>query len=271
MKNYLFILSLFVALLSANSQIVINEINYKDALTFQTKDWIELYNNGSTSVDISDWVFKDNDDLNAFIIPSGTIMQPDSYLVLSQFLVDFQNLFPSVNPVIGDFTFGLSGGGELIRLFNDSGDLVDSVEFDDIAPWPIEPDGNGPTLELINPNLDNSLASSWGASILPNGEHGTPSEQNSVFDAALGLNDDILNVISVYPNPLIDKVTVQFSENIDDVILNLYDVLGNNVKSIKSSSSKIIIEKGDLTSGIYMLEISTKNKGQNYTQKLIIK
>ena len=113
--------------LNSNAQIVINEINYKDALDFETKDWIELYNNGGSSVDISNWVFKDNDDLHEFVIPNGTIMQSSSYLVLVQSLVDFQALFPNVSPVIGSFEFGFSGGGELIRLFNDNGDLVDFV------------------------------------------------------------------------------------------------------------------------------------------------
>ncbi len=103
-------------------------------------------------------------------------MQPNSYLVIVQNLTDFQALFPDVSPVIGNFEFGLAGGGELIRLFNSNDVLVDFVEYDDEDLWSIEPDGNGPTLELISPNLDNNLASSWSASIPPNGVHGTLGE-----------------------------------------------------------------------------------------------
>ena len=178
MKYLVLVLAVSFFSFSMNGQIVINEINYKDVIGFETKDWIELYNNGSNSVDISNWVFKDNDDLHEFVIPNGTTMPPNSYLVLVQFLADFQALFPGVSPVLGDFTFGLSGGGELIRLFDDNQALVDFVEYSDVAPWPTEPDGNGPTLELINPNLDNNLASSWAASVPPNGEHGTPGQIN---------------------------------------------------------------------------------------------
>ena len=47
---------------------------------------------------------------------------------------------------MGDFEFGLSGDGELIKLFDSNGSLVDEVEYDDIAPWPIEADGEGATL-----------------------------------------------------------------------------------------------------------------------------
>ena len=80
---------------------------------------------------------------------------------------------------MGDFVFGLNGGGELIRLFNPNGILVDEVEYDDIAPWPIDPDGYGPTLELIDSSLDNTLGESWDASS-ENG--GTPGGTNSVIN-----------------------------------------------------------------------------------------
>ena len=102
------------------SEIVINEINYKDSPGLEVKDWVELYNNSDISVDISGWVFKDSDDLHEFIIPSGTIMPAGSYIVLAQSLADFQTYYPDVSPVLGDFEFGLSGGGELIRLYDNS-------------------------------------------------------------------------------------------------------------------------------------------------------
>ena len=55
-------------------------------------------------------------------------------------------------------SFGFSGQGELIRLYDHTGLLIDTVHYDDNLPWPDEPDGNGPTLELISPLLDNALA-----------------------------------------------------------------------------------------------------------------
>ena len=35
---------------------------------------------------------------------------------------------------------------------------MDFVNYEDNEPWPTEPDGSGKTLELVNPQLDNSLA-----------------------------------------------------------------------------------------------------------------
>ena len=42
---------------------------------------------------------------------------------------------------IGDFVFGLVGGGEELRLFNETGDLVDNVYYNDNSPWPDAADG----------------------------------------------------------------------------------------------------------------------------------
>jgi len=268
MRRFL-LLFLLPIYFTSNAQIVINEINYKDEIGFETKDWIELYNNGSAAVDISNWVFKDDDDLHGFIIPNGTIMAPGSYLVLVQFLADFQAWHMGVSPILGDFTFGLSGGGELIRLFDNFGVLVDSVEYDDIAPWPIEPDGTGPTLELRNANLDNALASSWAASVLPNGGHGTPGQQNSTF--VLGINDLEKFSVSVYPNPMNDKSTIQVSDNIDGFSVSIYNLLGQKVNSIQSSENNVVLEKGTLHSGIYILQIQSLDGKQVHSQKLVVK
>jgi hypothetical protein len=91
----------------------------------------------------------------------------------------FTALFPDVSPYYGDLGFGLGGGSDFVRLFDSNGLLVDMVEYDDDAPWPTESDGNGPTLELINPSLDNALGENWAASDY----YGTPGAVNSVYVA----------------------------------------------------------------------------------------
>jgi hypothetical protein len=268
MKHVLLLQIIFLFGFSMNGQIVINEINYKDAIGFETKDWIELYNNGNVAVNISNWVFKDNDDLHEFVIPGGTAMAPNSYLVLVQSLADFQIYFPGVTNVIGDFPFGLSGGGELIRLFDNNEVLKDFVEYDDEAPWPIEPDGNGPTLELINPNLDNALSSSWAASIPPNGEHGTPGSQNSTF--LLGTDDYSSSTVSIIPNPLSSTSQVKVNNVASPLRLVIYDLLGREIQVMRSDSSNFILKREQFNTGIYILKLMTDTNTILEIQKLIV-
>ena len=253
---------------TGGSDIVINEINYKDAGDFEVKDWVELYNNSEITVDLSGWIFKDDDELHEFIIPSGTILAPDSYIVLAQSLVDFQSEFPSVSPVLGDFEFGLSGGGELVRLYDNTGILVDSVEYSDMNPWPTEADGNGPTLELISPDLDNNLGENWNACVAPGFEHGTPTKVNN--DCTLGIEDFSNVKVLVYPNPMKTEATIIVSNIASPLVLKVYDMLGREITTMESNTNKFIFTKGNLNSGIYLLKILTLDQTMIQTQKLII-
>ncbi len=155
--------------------LVINEINYHSSDDFNTGDWVELYNNTDELLDISNWIFKDENDSHIFTFSENTILSSGEYIVLCSDTSFFTSFFPNVNNFIGNLGFGFSGNGEQLRLFNSEYELVDFVEYDDSAPWPTQPDGNGPTLELIDPINDNSIAENWTFS---NG-NGSPGQSNN--------------------------------------------------------------------------------------------
>ena len=146
--------------------IVINEINYNSSDEAESGDWVELYNPNDFAVNMEGWFLEDESG-NYFPFPAGTSLAEGAYLIL----VEDADLFSAVYPGIaylGEFgkgvlQFGLSGGGERIRLKNADEELIDEVEYDDKDPWPEEADGDGPTLQLISPGLDNALPESWEA------------------------------------------------------------------------------------------------------------
>tara|TARA_X000001036_G_scaffold435848_1_gene477878 strand:- start:957 stop:1541 length:585 start_codon:yes stop_codon:yes gene_type:complete len=158
--------------------IVINEINYNSSDDFDPDDWVELYNHSNDTIDLSGWLFKDENNDHLYILPQGIIMPPDQYLVICKDIVKFTEVFTEVNVYHGDFMFGLGGGGDQIRLFDSSGLLSDRVEYNDDPPWPTIVDGQGPTLELRNPLLDNAKWQSWSASQ----GYGSPGEINSTYE-----------------------------------------------------------------------------------------
>ena len=143
-------------------------------------DWVELHNPTNESIAIGLWKFKDGNDTHVFIIPENQVLESGAYLVLCKDSLAFNDNFPNVSNFIGKFNFGLNGGGELVRLFDAEELPVDEVNYDDSSPWPMEPDGNGPTLELIHPSLDNDLGVNWATS---DNNGGTPGVVNSVYTA----------------------------------------------------------------------------------------
>ena len=173
--NPKYILMVGILLMSCEDSIFNNshEIKYVNPA-----DWVELYNPTNEPIAIGLWEFKDGNDDHVFIIPENQILEPDQYLVLCRDSLAFNGNFPNISNFIGEFDFGLNGDGELVRLFDAEGGTVDEVVYDDSSPWPLEPDGNGPTLELIHPSLNNGLGTNWSASDI-NG--GTPGAENSVY------------------------------------------------------------------------------------------
>ena len=170
---------LMVGILLMSCEDILSD-NSEESGIINPADWVELHNPTNESIAIGLWEFKDGNDTHVFIIPENQVLESGAYLVLCKDSLAFNDNFPNVSNFIGEFDFGLNGGGELVRLFDTEGLLVDEVNYDDSSPWPLEPDGNGPTLELIDPSLDNGLGENWAASDI-NG--GTPGMINSVYTA----------------------------------------------------------------------------------------
>ena len=157
---------------SPSPVVVINEIHYNPFA--DGNEFIELYNpSSSEAIDLSGWTI----DAADITIPGGTVLLPESYVVFVEDDAFFSNTHSDTANIFvgGTYSGGFSGGGELVELRDDGGTLVDVVDYLDVAPWPATPDGQGPSLELIAPGLDNSQAVSWAPS---KQFDGTPGQEN---------------------------------------------------------------------------------------------
>jgi uncharacterized repeat protein (TIGR01451 family) len=152
---------------TAANTIVINEINYNSPGDPNSGDWVELYNPQGSEADISGWVFKDQSG-NYFSLPANTILAAHSYLVLVEDAAAFTAVYPYITNFLGDFGgaihgFKLSNSHELLVLQNAALQVIDYVHYYDETPWPVAADGGGPSLQLINTQLNNALPQSWKA------------------------------------------------------------------------------------------------------------
>ena len=202
--------------------VVINEINYHSPDERDTGDWVELYNAGEHLADLSGWLFRDGNNQHSFVLPDPTLVQPHGFLVLCQDRMALELI--SQVPCVGDFDFGLRNSGELIRLYDQDGLLVDSVVYGDGAPWPEEADGDGPTLELRRHDLDNSSPEHWMASLFGGG---TPGAVNSAYNPR-GTGASVPFALSEStPNPFFSTVGLDLDlGRTTRATLKVYNALG---------------------------------------------
>ncbi len=243
------------------NRIVINEINYNSPDDLATRDWVELYNGYQVPVDVSGWVLNDGEDVRPYKIPGKTIIAPDGFLVLCRDSFQFQQAYPQVENFVGNFGFGLSRGGELVRLYDATGAMVDSLVFDDDEPWPAAADGEGSTLSLLQPGLDNALPESWGASV----PRGTPGRPNQILTIIEKIDEAALPrtvaLAQNYPNPFNSETIIAFTlPQADRVRLDLYSSLGQRVANLVSAhmqagAYKISFNADGLAAGPYFYRL----------------
>ena len=159
------------------ADVVINEIHYHPPSQDQAEEFIELHNAGTSPVELNGWRLEVGID---FIFEGTSVIEPGGFQILARSAAGFMTAFPAFNGnLIGEFDRNLGNGGDRIDLRDGAGQLIDTVSYLDEAPWPEEADGNGPSLELIHPRLDNSQPESWRSSL----GSPTPGSENSVYQS----------------------------------------------------------------------------------------
>jgi hypothetical protein len=97
---------------SSGGVIKINEVESNGGVP---DDWVELYNSGSAPIDLSGYIFRDNDDTHLYALPANTVVAPGAYYVM--------------DTGASGFNFGL-GAADAARLYLPDGTtIVDSYSW----------------------------------------------------------------------------------------------------------------------------------------------
>lgn len=179
--------------IGAVGELLITEFNYHPSppspgifnpeLSISDLEFVELYNGASQSIDISGWSLAGEID---FVFPADTIVESHGTLVV----VPFEPYHPDETDRLTAFTdyYGIDGSVLLIggydgQLRDDYGVLRllepgeateaepdftpqylrDQVRYDNVPPWPHEPNGEGSTLTRVAVDSLGDLAESWHA------------------------------------------------------------------------------------------------------------
>jgi hypothetical protein len=155
-------------------------------------EFIELMNIGSNEMELNGAQFISgiNYALPATVIPVG------GRVVIARNRSGFLSRHPGASAMLLPGEYGiadankLSNGGEMIALVDASGRDIRRFTYDDDFPWPIDADGGGFSMVLINPdtNPDHAMSTSWRISTEVGGNPG--SDDSITFSGNPNGDDD---------------------------------------------------------------------------------
>ncbi len=243
---------LMVVWVPLSGQVVITELMYHPPDTAGADaEFLELTNIGAEVVPVEGWCFRGI----TFCFGAGAKLDPGQRVVLTADRAAFEAAWGF--SADAEFGGGLSNSGERIQLLDATGRVEDVVEYRDAWPWPVTPDGLGPSLEVIDPREENNTPRNWRASVHPSGH--TAGGPNSV--AAVGLPPWIQEVShTVSPEPGVPfRITARI---LDAVQVRLFFRTDFGPGSVWNLNDEGV--GGDETAGdgLYSVELPGSSAGQ---------
>ncbi len=141
-------------------------------------EFIELLNTGGVALDLANYTL---DGVEYRFPAGGTWLEAGQRIVLGSSAnpAAFALRYPGV-ALAGVYKGSLANEGERLALRNPTGTIVAEVTYDDDPPWPVEPDGDGSSLERTRLDGDPDDPASWQASSHWGGSPGAPAEVGAV-------------------------------------------------------------------------------------------
>ena len=152
-KIIIFVLAaaLFFAPGSVGAEVIINEIMYDLSGTDTDHEWVEIYNNGASGVDISGWKFYDgsNHNLNVPQAQGGQgamLLSASGYAILSADAATFLADHPGFSGTVIDTVLSLNNTGATVKILKSDSSVSDSVTY--VSAGGASGDGN--SLQLLS-------------------------------------------------------------------------------------------------------------------------
>ncbi|MDF1572042.1 MAG: CotH kinase family protein [Bacteroidales bacterium] len=241
------------------SRVIINEICYAPDSVRSSEDWVELHNRSDQYVDLSGWKLQDSKGEHMYRISEGTVINPYGYYVVCRDKFKFRELHADFDTYEGNFNFGLSSVGDVVRLYDAENTLVNIVSYEPASPWPDVPEGF--TLSLRSPEMDNFSAGAWEVS----GEkYGTPGSRNFEIPDGIITEESVSGdlLLGNYPNPFTGNTTVTlYSDTYQHLKLVVYDLHGRQVEVLADRKFRDGFHEINWTPstapGMYILQLET--------------
>ena len=215
-------------ILSPEKGVVLNELcainnGIAPDQSFEYDDWIELYNNSTTTVSLAGYHLSDNlSNPTKWAFPD-TVINPGEYLIV---WADEDTLQAGLHT-----NFSLSSVGEGLYFYDNFGALADQVSY----PLQLE--------NITFGRYGNGLGSFMYLYPTFNAMNTTP----------VGLDENSLEAANLFPNPASGQTTLQFAGEVETK-LHIHDMTGKVVLvDVIANSSQYIFDVTAFEPGMYFL------------------
>ncbi len=173
LKKYFLILILIFFTKTALASIEITEIMYDASGTDTNREWIEVYNNSSESIDLTKWYFFSDNTKHSLNPNSSSSLQAGAYAVIVQDANKFLADWPNFSGIIFDSSWtGLSNENDSISMKDQDLNVVGAVSYNSS----IGAVGDGNSLQKIGGEF---IASSPTPGAQNSSAGSTPQNNNS--------------------------------------------------------------------------------------------
>ena len=241
---------------SLQAGVIVNEILYHAPEDNDALQFIELHNPDKDPVSLRGWKFTQGIQLS---LPDVTLA-PGEFGVICRSTAALHRAFGTNVPVLAEFRGKLKHGGERIELTDAGGRVVDSLKFDDRAPWPAGADGNGSSLERITPLAGSEEPHNWAAAIPVDRQRvsASPGKTNSVH--APGLPPVIEEVRFQTPAPNVPTPITAVLRA--EVPVQRVEIRFESFTNTPGESETVVAMKPTGTRGTFTAEIPAQPSGR---------
>jgi len=150
-------------MLPSIDHVVFSEVFYYPSGNDPDKQWVELYNPTSASVDFSSLKIEDNE--GTYTISNGMIIPSEEYLVIARNETAFYDLYEFL-PNITGLTINLINTGDVLRLKkgNEEIDMVSWENF--VSGWDLKADEDV-SIQRFPPDIDTNTSDDWMSNTYP--------------------------------------------------------------------------------------------------------
>ena len=151
-------------------KVVFSEIFYDTPGTDSEEEWIEIYNNSPSAVELDGWTITDNNGAGfTYTFPSETSIAPGTYFTIAADSIGFNALYGYDADLYGNLPY-LNNDGDTLILVDGSGNVIDAAAWEGGASAGVPDDwgsssdpwaSTGNTIVRIDSTVDTDTYADW--------------------------------------------------------------------------------------------------------------